>query len=906
MEANEKQDRSLPDLLLKKISRENRGKLTVFLGAIAGVGKTFAMLKAAHEKQAEGKNIVIGWVETHGRCETEELVNGLPRMFPRQMNYKGRIFTEMDTDHITESKPDIVLVDELAHTNVQGSRHVRRYQDVEEILSAGIDVYTTINIQHVESLNDIVAKITGVVVRETVPDYVIQMADRVQLIDLPSEDLLQRLQEGKIYVPQQAEKALKNFFRQGNVNALRELSLRFTAKHVDESLADYMAEHRIEGPWPVSGKVMVCISGSPFSAHLLRAANQLATGLRSELLAVHIEIENPKFPIGEKERERIIKNMRLAEDLGAKTSTVLGNDLVDEILTIARKQNVTAIVVGKPLQNPLQKLFRKSVVDEIIQSSGDINVYVIHGKEEPTALPIKKSKRQMNPWTHISWSLGMVILTTVICWHWQMSLQTINIAFLYILPVLLSALWWGRWPSYASAIAGMLAFDFYFIDPVMTFSISDVRYIWSFIIFFVLSAIIGGRTEKLHQENRQTRQRERSIRAVYEFSREIAAVGDVDRIAASLARQAGENVDRKVLVILVDGEQKMGKTFQYDPQPDVRDHFFETPPLSRAELAVAEWVYKNKEAAGWGTETLTGTAWQFRPVGNANRIFAVFGVDFSVDDMDIPEQHLLDAWERLAAISMERAYLAEEAQRSKLFFEADRLRNAIFNSISHELKTPLAAVLGSVAALMDGDAAYTEADRRELLLNVQEGSLRMERLIANLLDTARLESGMMKIKEDWCDLEEIVGSVLLRGESFLRNHQVTVELAPALPFIKGDCVLLEQVLLNLLDNAVKYSAEGTKISICVQRTKAWMEISIFDQGQGIDAAEIHKIFDKFYRGKHKQKISGTGLGLAICKGIVEAHHGEILARQRSEGGMMFSVRLPLENDRVREKEVFNQ
>ncbi len=505
------------EIILKKIQKENRGKLTVFLGAIAGVGKTFSMLKAAHEQFDKGQDIVIGWIETHGRKETEALIAGLPAIEPLSLPYNGKAIKELNLDAILIRRPQIVLVDELAHTNVEGARHVRRYQDVEELIDAGIDVYTAVNIQHIESLNDVVAQITGIKIRETVPDYVIEKADTVQLIDISPEVLIERLRDGKIYIPEQAKLALQQFFRQGNISALREMSLRFTAQRVDKDLSEYMEDHRIKGPWPASGRVMVCLSGSPFSAQLIRAANRLATGLRSEWIAVHIEAEKMDFPTGDKERDSIAKNMRLAEDLGAKTMTVIGENITDEMLSLARKQNITAIVIGKPKHRKLVDFFRGSIVDTIIRNCGDINVYVVQGKDETGENFAKnKIKRMESALTYgqVFLSVAMVFFITAFGWCLKEELQVINIAFLYILPVLFSAIWWGRWASYLCAITGMLALDFYFIEPIMTFSIGDVRYIWSLVIFLLLSALIGGRTDELKKESRQARQQEKSTRAL--------------------------------------------------------------------------------------------------------------------------------------------------------------------------------------------------------------------------------------------------------------------------------------------------------------------------------------------------------------------------------------------------------
>lgn len=888
-------NRPNPEVLLKKLHKETRGKLTVFLGSMAGVGKTFTMLKSAHDQQSEGKNIVIGWIETHGRAETEKLVTGLFKVAPLSVRYHENDLLEMDIDAILTLKPEIVLVDELAHTNVFGSRHVRRYQDVEELLEAGINVYTTVNIQHIESLNDVVAQITGIIVKETVPDYVLEEADTVQLIDIAPENLMQRLRDGKIYIPEQAKQALKNFFRQGNISALRELALRFTAQRVDKDLAEYMQDHHIEGPWPAAGRVMVCISGSPFSAQLIRAANRLATGLRSELLAVHIEAEKMDFPIGDKERDRIAKNMRLAEDLGAKTLTVVGQNLVDEMLLIARKQNVTAIVVGKPNHSKLLELFRGSIVDNIIRRSGAINVYVIPGTKE------KKNVRVVDftpssvalSYRQVCLSLSMVVFITAFGWWLKEQLEILNIAFLYILPVLFSALWWGKWASYLSAIVGILALDFYFIEPIMTFSVGDVRYIWSFVIFLLLSALIGGRTDELRKESKQARQQEKSTRAVYEFSRDIVAVVNLEAIAKSLVRQAGETIERKILLLLPDDKGNISRQMQYDPQTGTVNETLSQITLHESESAVAAWVYKNKQVAGCSTDTLPGGKYMYVPIYSQETVFGVLGINLAQQKLTPSERRLVDAWVRLAAVAMERVDLAEKARRTDLLLEADKLRTALFNSISHELKTPLSAILGCVTTLLEADAVYNQQDRIELLSNIKDSSLRMERLIGNLLDTARMESGMMKLKSDWCDTEDIIGTTLRRLGDLLKNHKVTVNVEPDLPFVQGDCVLIEQVLVNLIDNAIKYSAKQTEIVIRAKKIQGAIEIAIMDEGVGIPREDLEKIFHKFYRVKQPKKVTGTGLGLSICKGIIEAHKGKITAVNRSVGGTMMIFTLPL-------------
>ncbi|WP_093687845.1 sensor histidine kinase [Sporolituus thermophilus] len=878
-----------PDALLERIHKETRGKLTVFLGAAAGVGKTYTMLEAAHGRLKEGVDVVIGWVDTHGREETERLVTGLPRISPRQIEYRGKRLYEMDIDAILDRKPELVLVDELAHTNIPGSRHVRRFQDVEELLQAGINVYTTLNIQHIESLNDIVAQITGVVVRETVPDYIIEQADSVQLIDIPPEELIKRLKEGKVYVPGQAEQALRNFFRPGNINALRELALRYTASRVDKDMSDYMREHRIEGPWPAAERVMVCVSASPFSAQLIRAARRLARGLQAELIAVHIETP-ARRPLNEKDRDRVAGNMRLAEELGAKTLTVVGNNLVQEILDVARAKNVSSIVVGKPRHSRLWDLWRGSVVDKLIRESGGINVYVIRGTAEEKAKSNVKTAPDIEPfsWKPYAGGLWMCLAVTVFGLLLKEYLEIVNIALLYQLPVTLSAFWWGRWPSYFTAVCGVAVFDFLFVPPVFTFTVADIRYCWSFLTFLIVAFVIGGRTELLRAEASAARQRERSTRALYDFSREIAAVIDLDVIAGELVKQAAETIGRSVVVMMPEQNGKLTLRAGHYLEPNASFCLTDDP----AELAVASWAFEHGQAAGRSTDTLPSANYLYIPLKTTDNVVGVMGVHMTDKQVLLEEKRLIDAWAGLAAIAIERVRLADKAREAALLVESDRLRTALFNSISHELRTPLSTIVGSVSTLLDAEPVYSETARRELLENIQEGAARMERLVTNLLDTARLESGMMQLKIDWCDIEDIIGAALQRLRDSTQRYSLEINVAPDTPLLKADCVLLEQVLINLIDNAMKYSARGSEISITAEAEEKWVKVSVLDRGVGISEEDLGRVFDKFYRGQQPKYVSGTGLGLSICKGIIEAHGGIIWAERREGGGTIISFKIP--------------
>ncbi len=899
MPTNKKQEhRPDPDAILEKINRAARGKLTVFLGAAAGVGKTYTMLEGAHERWREGADVVIGWVETHGRQETERLAAGLPAVPARTLEYRGKELREMDVDAIIARRPELVLVDELAHTNVPGSQHVRRFQDVEELLKAGINVYTTLNIQHIESLNDVVAQITGIVVKETVPDHIIEQADSVQLIDIPPEDLIKRLKEGKVYVPGQAEQALKHFFRPGNINALRELSLRFTASRVDKELSEYMRDHNIDGPWPASGRVMVCVSASPFSAQLVRAARRLAAGLQAEWLAVHIETAR-RFPAGDAERDRVARNMRLAEELGAKTLSTTATDLAEEILEVARAHNVTSIVIGKPRHDRFRELFYGSVVDKLIRRSGGINIYVIRASQEQEQVARIATAPVAKPeiWLPYGGSLLMAAAVTLFSWLLRGQIEYGNIALLYQLSVVLSAFWWGRWPSYFTGVCSVLAFDFLFIPPIFTFTVDDIRYLWSFLTFLVVAFVIGGRTELLRHEAKTAKLREKSTRALFDFSREIAAVIDLEAIVRELAMQAADTLGRKVMVLLPDENGRLVVWAEHEPgvadRKDARDGS-KAPLADSAEAAVAIWAFEHRQVAGRSTETLPGAQYLYLPLNTRDNVVGVLGIRI-IERLITPEQRrLMDAWAGLAAIAIERVKLTEKARDAALLFESDRLRTALFNSISHELRTPLSSIIGSATTLLEAEAMYSREERRELLENIRDGSARMNLILINLLDTARLESGMIKLKNDWCDIEDIIGTALRNLTEQIKGRPLDINILEGTPLLRGDCVLLGQVVINLVDNAVKYSPPGSGIAIGVAGDKDRLRVSVSDRGVGIPEADLPHVFDKFYRIQHGIiNIPGTGLGLSICKGIVEAHGGEIWAENRAGGGTTISFSVPV-------------
>lgn len=860
----------------------SRGKLTVFLGAAPGVGKTYTMLETALDRLQDGVTMAVDWVDTHGDPELDNLF----QMLLQTESGANRIAIEkiqsMDMDEIKRLDLQLILVDDLPCINHPGSRHIHRYQDVDEFLEAGIDVYVTLNVQHIESLNDIVAQITGTRVQNTVPDYFIEQADRVQIIDIPAEELVKRFREGKVHVEHQDQKELSKFFRVGNINALRELALRFTAGRVDKAMNEYMREHKIEGPWPVAERVMVCVSSSPFSAQLIRAARRLANGLQAELIAVHVGILSRNF-----DQDRVARNMRLAEELGAKTITIVGDNLVREVLDAARSQNVSTIVVGKPGRSYLKDTWRRSVVDRIIRESGGINVHVIQGDAKKYEPQVQKTvyPTESSAWRHYTAGLVMVIAITIFSILLADHVEQVNVALLYQLPVMMSAYWWGRWPSYFTALCAVAFFDFIFIPPLLTFTVDDIKDFWSFIIFLLVAFIIGGRTEHLRMQTASARQREKSTRALYDFSREIAAVIDPTLIAQGLAKHAAETIGQSIVVMLPD---KSGDLSVCAGQNLNGNSMINHP----VEISVARWVFEHGRAAGKSTDTSSDASSLFIPLKTYEKTLGVLGIHLDEPYVAPEKNRLIEAWVGLAAIALERVEYAKTAREAALITESDRLRTALFNSVSHELKAPLASIVGSVTTLLGTGGVYSEKARHELLETIGQGACQMERLISNLLDTARLESGMMQLKIDWCDMADIIGTSLHRLGESISLYSLEEVIEPNLPLLRADCVLLEQVVVNLLDNAMKYSAHGSEIVVAAKVEENSILVSVADRGSGIPEEHLQTIFDKFFRVQQPKHVSGTGLGLSICKGIIEAHGGMIWAENRTDGGSVISFRLP--------------
>jgi two-component system, OmpR family, sensor histidine kinase KdpD len=886
--------RPSPEALLEAARREERqsGRLKIFVGAAPGVGKTYAMLEAARAKRKDGIDVVVGVVETHGRKETQALLDGLEIVPRRRIEYKGQWLEEMDLDAIIARRPQLVLVDELAHTNVSGSRHPKRYIDVEELLNHGIDVYTTVNIQHIESLNDVVAQITHVRVRETVPDKVFDRADAIELVDLTPDDLIQRLKEGKVYVPKQAERALDHYFSPGNLTALRELALRRTAERVDEQLLTHMQAHAIPGPWAAGERILVCVSEDPRAAGLVRYARRLADRLHAPFTALYVETRR-SLQFIEEQRDRIADTLRLAEALGGEAITVPAGDrsIADDVVGFAQSNNVTQIIIGKSTRSRWFEILHGSVVHDLVRRSGNISVHVIAG-DELTAEPVpKKTVRTAEEARSFDIrSYGFALLAVGVALgigeviQWLLGIENVDLVFLT--AVVAVAVRFGLWPSLFASVMASLCYNFFFLPPIYTFTISDPVNVAAFVFFIIVAIIVSHFAARGRTRTVAAHERVRTVELLYAFSRKLAGVGTLDDVLWATAYQAALMLKVRVVLLLPEDGSIVVKA-GYPPEDTLDD----------ADVAAAKWAWQNDRSAGRGSDTLPGAKRLFLPMRTGRGAIGVVGIDSDKPGpLLTPDQRrLLDALIDQSALAIERVHLVEDLDRAKRTAETDRLRSALLTSISHDLKTPLAAVLGSAGTLRDLSNALSDGEKAELLTTVIDESERLNRFIANLLDMTKLESGAIVPNAALHDIGEIVGSALSRAGKILARHSVELELAAGLPMLDVDAVLFEQVLFNILDNAAKYSPAGTTIRIHSWRDNGSACLQILDEGDGIPAADLERIFDKFYRAQKGDQVrAGTGLGLAISRGFVEAMHGTITAANRADRpGAAFTITLPI-------------
>jgi two-component system, OmpR family, sensor histidine kinase KdpD len=879
-------DRPDPDALLRRVqdeeARAKRGKLKIFFGFAPGVGKTYRMLQVARDLVTDQHlDVVVGIVEDHRRIETARLVLGLELLPRRKVSHRGHTLQEFDLDAALARKPKLLLVDELAHSNAAGSRHPKRWQDVDELLAAGIDVFTTMNVQHVESLNDVVAQITRIQVRETVPDSVLDGADAIELIDIAPEELLERLREGKVYLPEQARRAASHFFQRGNLLALRELALRRTAQHVDDDVRAYREAHGVDVTWPAGERILVCVGPAASSGRLIRAAARMAAGLRCPWVASYVESTLAR-PMSERDRLQLEAHLRVAESLGATVTRLSGASVSTTLLEYARKHNVTRLIIGKPTHSRLADRVRGSLLDEVVRGSGDIDVHVIsgdHASEAPARAP--KSDLDRVAGRHYVSATLLVAATLGLALLLRAFMNLPDLEMLFLLSVMVAAVGFGRGPSLLAAALGIASYDFFFVPPFYTFSVEDHRYVLTFGMMFAVSLAMSELTGRLRRQQRAAQAREERTAVLYALTKELASTDAPAELAAIAARHAANIFAAKAIVLGVSAEGALHPlaTAPEGAQLDVKD------------LGVARWSHEHDALAGLGTDTLPGAGALCAPLRAGPSRLGVFAlVPRDQVELRTEQRGFLDVLCRQVAVALERTRLAEEAKQSALRARTEEMRSSLLSAVSHDLRTPLASITGAATSLRD-DANLASATRDELVESIVDQAERLERLVANLLDMTRLESGGIALRKDWVPLDEMIGSALTRLEARLGARAVTVSIAPEVPLLSVDPVLFEQVFVNLLENAEKYTPAGTPLEVTARADDSRVEITLADGGPGLPEGAETRIFDKFYRGPHGG-VAGAGLGLPICKGIVEAHGGSIRAETLPTGGAAFHIALP--------------
>ena len=888
-------DRPDPDELLDRIQRDEqkkqRGRLKVFFGASAGVGKTFAMLQAAWRRRAEGVDVVVGIVETHGRKETVALLDGLEVLPLARHEYRGRLLAEFDIDAALARKPQLVLVDELAHSNVQGARHVKRWQDVHELLGAGIDVYTTVNVQHLESLNDIVGQITGIRVWETVPDRVFDLADEVTLVDLPAEELLDRLREGKVYMPQQAQHAVRNFFRKGNLIALRELALRRTADRVDAQMREYRADQSIERIWQARERLIVCVGPGPEAPVLVRAAARLAASLKADWIAIYVETPKlQRLPDGL--RKRTLDALKLAAELGAETVTLDGTNAAQTLVAYARMRNVSRLVASGSSRGRWQRLVVPPVGEQLVQTARDFDVTLISAsptREEqnkhggvPSFVVALGGHRRSTPRSYF-YALAICGGITAVASGLLHHIALANLVMLYLLGVIFTAARLGRGPGVLLSFLSVAAFDFFFVPPQMSFSVSDTQYLLTFAVMLLTSLTISHLTYSLRRQADIATMRERRTSAMYAMARELGAALTTGQIIEIGTRHVAEVFHARVAILLPDSAEKVRQKVE-EPNPAV---MLEAQAL---DLDIGQWVYDQQKPAGRGTDTLPATDALYLPLRAPMRTRGVLAMAAErIGDLASPEQQrMLDAFAAQIALALERVHYVEIAQDALVNMESERLRNSLLSAISHDLRTPLTSLVGFASMLANQhEKSGAPADATSGIVDaIQEEALRMNGIVTNLLDMARLEAGGVRLNRQWSMLEEVVGAALRACRRSLAGHPVQVHVPPELPLLQLDAVLMERLFANLFENAAKYTPPSTPLAIDAALVhdagRKYVKVSVDDNGPGLPSGMETRVFDKFTRGEKESAKAGIGLGLAICRAIVDAHGGSIGAENRTE------------------------
>ena len=883
-----------PEAFLALAGRQTRGRLWVFLGAAPGVGKTFAMLSRARALKAAGGDVVVGLVETHGRSETAALMEGLEVLPRRVVQLQGRPIEEFDLDAALKRKPKLIIVDELAHTNAPESRHPKRWQDVEELLDARIDVWTALNIQHLESLADVVSRVTGIVVRETVPDKVLRDAADIVLVDITSDELIQRLKDGKVYLAETANRARQNFFTSRNLTALRELALRRAAARVDDEMIEQLRRGAIEGPWETAQRLLVCVGPDALSQEVVRTASRLATGLNASWVAVTVDAVSDQNPDPSKAK-RVDDALRLAERLGAATERLVGADLPAEVLQYAQCENITQIVVGRSRAGFWARLVGRSLSGALVRRSKNIGVHVVVG--EGDAASSRRRWRVRIDGLPVGLVAAVIAVSTAVGLGELLNvwLHLPNLSMIFLTAVLFCAVRFGLRSAIAASILSFLAYDFFFVEPLYAFTIAEPQEFFALLIFLIVAVLTGWLAGRARDEARSANDHARMTRSLYELSRRLSGTASLDDILLTATTYAHKALGARCVVMLTpeDGEPVLAVAW---------------PPidsLDPGESGAARWAFEKGEVAGWKTGTLPNVRFQFRPLVTPRGVVGVCGFEPADPATPISPEHesALGLILEQAANAIDRSTLANEAVKTAALVENEKLRTTLLASLSHDLRTPLAAITGAVTTLRQFGDAFTQDQRRDLLASIEEEAGRMSRFVANLLDMSRIEAGALKPKRDLIDVAEVIRAAVERAKKAFPERPVSVSLARDLPEIRADANLLEQVLFNLMDNAQKYGGDGP-IVVYASASGDDVALSVTDNGPGVKPADLERIFEKFYQGGRPDgRKAGTGLGLSICRGLVEAMRGTIHAESPAarRRGTRIVIRMPEAEPRAKER-----